>query len=328
MSTKEHRNNDDQEIDLSVLSHKINDFFESVSNFVFRSIQFILKNIVIFGILLTIGFGLGIYLDKTTKVYNNQIMVQPNFGSVDYLYAKVELLQSRISENDTVFLKSIGIKSPQNLIKIEVKPVVDIYKFISTSPDKNFDLLKLMGEDGDINKIVADEITSKNYTYHVIKFNTSKYFREKDILEPLMNFLNQDEYYNKIKEVAIKNNQIKMQENNIIIAQIDGFLNSFSGVINGSAKSDKLIYYNENTQLNDVIKTKNNLLGELSALRMDNVNMDKIIKKNSSILNVKNTESVTGKLKFILPLILVFTYLIIYSFVSFYRKQVKKQKAS
>jgi hypothetical protein len=47
---------------------------------------------------------------KPKKVYDHELIVQPNFGSTDYLYSKVELLASKINERDTVFLKSIGIK--------------------------------------------------------------------------------------------------------------------------------------------------------------------------------------------------------------------------
>ena len=60
-------------------------------------------------ILFLIGAGLGYYLDKTTNVYDHQLIVTPNFGSSDYLYAKVEQLNAKIKEEDTLFLKAIGI---------------------------------------------------------------------------------------------------------------------------------------------------------------------------------------------------------------------------
>ena len=42
--------------------------------------------------------------------------------------------------------------------------------------------------------------------------------------------------------------------------------------------SDKLVYFNENTQLNDVIQTKESLIREQANLRISLVNLDKIIK--------------------------------------------------
>jgi hypothetical protein len=137
---------------------------------IFRAIQFVIKHVVVIGILFAIGVGLGLYLDKTQKTYDHQIIVQPNFGSVDYLYAKVDLLESKILEKDTVSLRKSACMT-RALSRIDIKPVVDVYRFINTS-EQNFELLKLMSEDSDIKKIVEERATSKNYPYHVISLKT------------------------------------------------------------------------------------------------------------------------------------------------------------
>ena len=332
MSNNDKRNLDDQEIDLSAISGKIGAFFQSINMAIFKMIQFVIKKIIVIGILLIIGIGLGIYLDKTHKVYDHELIVQPNFGSTDYLYSKVELLASKINERDTVFLKSIGVNDPSNLLRIEIKPIVDIYKFISGSNvsvnEQNFELLKLMAEDGDMKKIVEEETTSKNYAFHQIYFKTNELVNRKDIIEPLLIYLNNSRHFNQIKEVYIKNAQIKINRNNEIISQIDGFLNSFSSVIAGNTKSDKLVYYNENTQLNDVIQTKNGLIAEIGKLQIDLISIDEIIKESSSTSNIQNTKSVNGKLKLVLPVLFVFLYLMMYIFINYYKKQSQKFKES
>jgi hypothetical protein len=61
----------------------------------------------------------------------------------------------------------------------------------------------------------------------------------------------------------------------------------FSSSVNRNQQSDKLVYYNENTQLNDVIKTKEALIYR-GVLRVDLIGMDKIIKENSATLNVEH----------------------------------------
>jgi len=38
---------------------------------------------------------------------------------------------------------------------------------------------KLMAEDWDINKIIEDNLTSKNYTFHTISIKTTKVINEK-----------------------------------------------------------------------------------------------------------------------------------------------------
>ena len=150
MSTKVPQNNEDQEIDLGVISKKINNFFLGIGTSIFRIIQFFIRNWIIVLILVLAGFVLGWFLDSTQKSYKHEIIVAPNFGSTDYLYAKIDLINSKIKEVDTLFLKnSVGIQQPKNLNIIEVKPVADVYNFIKNKKEK-FELIKLMAEDCDI----------------------------------------------------------------------------------------------------------------------------------------------------------------------------------
>src|SRR6476469_6965860 len=106
---------EDQEIDLGAISKNVGNAFRNLNAFIFDCIQFFLRNIIIIGLLLVIGIGLGYYLDETRKTYDHRIIVTPNFGSVDYLYNKIDLLNSKIKERDTLFLKSIGIQNPSKL---------------------------------------------------------------------------------------------------------------------------------------------------------------------------------------------------------------------
>lgn len=319
----ESQNNDNQEIDLSQISKKIGSFFENISTGIFKGILFIKRNIVPIAVLFIIGVGIGFYLDKKIKSFENEIIVTPNFGSVDYLYSKVNLLQSKIEENDTVFLKNIGIKDVKKLRNIDIRPINDVYKFIDNKAG-NFELIKLMAEDGDIKKIIVDPVTSKNYPYHQITYKTSKLTSEDKTLKPILDFLNDTDYYKKVQKEYVNNVKVKIVQNDSIISQINGVLNSFSNAVNGSQRNDKLIYYNENTQLNDVIKTKNDLISEQGIQRIALVNLDKVIKDNSSTINIKNTDSVNGKLKIVLPILFIFLFVLVRYFNLFYKKQLAK----
>ena len=183
-----------------------------------------------------------------------------------------------------------------------------------------------MAEGGDIKKILEDNLTSKNYTLHTITLKTNKTTNDTETVQPLLNYLNKSDYYKKIQNETVNNVKIKMIQNDTIIAQINGVLNGFSNMVNGAQKSDKLVYYNENTQLNDIIKTKESLINEQGIHRVELVGLNKIVKDNSSTLNIENTNSVNGKLKFVLPVLFLCSFILLHLFMIYYSSQMKKSK--
>jgi hypothetical protein len=318
MSATPQNNADNQEIDLSQISKRIGSFFENIATKVFKAFLFFKRNIIWIGILFVLGAGLGYYLDKNNKVYNNQIIVCPNFGSTDYLYAKISLINSKIQEQDTLFLKEVvGIKNPAKFTKIEIQPIADIYKFIEER-DKNFEVLKLMAEDGDVKKIINDNLTSKNYPYHLISFVTLNETSKDKTVEPLLKYFNESDYYKVIQKQFMDNVKIKIADNDSIIAQINEVLNTISST-NASPKGDKLFYYNENTQLGDVLKIKHEIDYEQGMRRLDLINLDKVIKDNSHTLNIKNKESLNGKMKYAIPFFFIGIF-VLFGFIKRYYK--------
>lgn len=325
MSSNVPQQTDNQEIDLGQISKKLSQGYESLLTNLFRGILFLKRNLIWIIGLFVIGAALGFYMDKTTKVYDHKLIVTPNFGSSDYLYAKVEQLNAKIKEEDTLFLKKIGIEDSKKFAKIEIEPIIDVYQFIDNN-EENFELIKLMAEDGNMEKILKDKITSKNYPYHLISFTTHKATTEQKTLQPILDFLNDSDYFKKLQTEVINNTEIKMKYNEQMLVQIDGILNEFSSSLDASAlKSDRLVYYNnENTQLNDVLKTKEGLIYDQSQLRISKINSNKVIKDISNTLNIKNRKISNSKLKFILPILFVFGFIIIGAFFRFYKRQQSK----
>ena len=324
MSTKVPENTSDQEIDIFDISKSISSFIDKTNVFIFRSIHFFVRNWILVLVLVGLGFAIGLYLDTSKKSYKNQIIVTPNFGSVDYLYSKIDLIEAKILAGDTVFLKNIvGIQHPEAIKKIEIKPISDAFKFVEDK-EQNFELIKLMADDGDINKVLVDNVTSKNYTLHTISFISNELTDENKFIQPLLKYLNSSEYYSAVQKIGFKNLEQLIAQNDTIIAQIDHVLNSFTNTVKNTSKNDKLVYYNENTQLNDILKTKQYLVTEQGKNRLKLISFDRTIKEISSTLNIKNTQSISGKLKFILPVLFVLMFIFIYLFKGFYRKQSQR----
>lgn len=321
MNTKLPQNNPDQEVDLALISKKISNFFDRINTSVFRSIQFFVRNWIIVLILVIVGFGLGMLLDKTQKTFDNQIIVKPNFGSVDYLYAKVDLIQSKILADDQLFFKKIGVSETPKISKIKIEPIVDVFKFVDNN-EQNLEVLKLMTSNGDLKSIITETTTNKNYPYYIITFSTKGILSDDNTVKALLNYINSSSYYSEVQKITINNIKQKIKANDEILLQIDNILSKFSNSESlGSVKNDKLVYYNENVQLNDIIKTKDNLIRENGNLKMDLITSNKIIKESSIATNIENTKSVKGKMRFILPVLFVFLFIFLLFIKRFYRNQ-------
>ena len=136
--------------------------------------------------------------------------------------------------------------------------------------------------------------------------------------------MNNSEYYTVIQKQFIDNVKSKIVENDSINSQINTILNTFSKTSPGSNKSDKLVYYNENSPLGDVLKIKKELVYEQGMRRLDLINLDKIIKENSCTLNITNKDSVEGNLKIILPIFFIFMFVLVRFLNSYYRREMAK----
>jgi len=325
MSTNEKNNLGDPQIDLAAVSKVFIGFFRSLNRHVFLMIQFVIKHIVMLIVLFVIGVGLGLYIDKTEKTYLNEITVRPNFDSTDYTYEKIELLKAKLEEHDTIFLKSIGVKRPKIIKSIEILPIVDIYKFLGDNSQKEneqaFQLLKLMAEEGNMKDVVKDQTTSKNYPYHRISITCKAYTKRNEVVDPILNFLNNSQYFSKVKVIYLSNVAINLNRDVEIMAQIDSIVNQFTSNGRGNIKNDKLVYYNENTQLHDLIETKKNLGYEIARLKLNLADFDQVVKEISVSANKLITKSLNGKFKLILPVFLILIYLFIYFFVGYYKRQ-------
>ena len=321
MSTTPKKVSDDQEIDLSQISKKIGQGFQNIGALIFNCIQFFFKNAIVIVLLFIVGIGLGYLLERGQKSYDHQIIVIPNFGSVDYLYGKIELINSKIKEGDTVFLKGLGLKYPKNISKIKIEPIVDPYNFIRDK-EENFELLKLMSDDSSIDKVLKDRMTSKNYPYHSITFSTKGKATDENTILPLLKNLNNSEYYKIIQKNIVENIKVKMQYNEQTLNQINALINNFSKEGENGSRNSSLVYYNENTQLDQVLQTKNNLVSEQGSRRIELVNYEKIIKDVSVIANIEKGSSS----KLIFPLILIFLFITGKIFFSFYKNQSARSK--
>jgi hypothetical protein len=332
MSQNETNQLGNQEIDLGLLIKKLNDFTGNISLSIFKGLLFLKRKRLILISLFVIGVAMGYFLDQTNKKYDSEIIVSPNLGGTDYLYSKMDLLTSKLKEKDFAFFKSIGVKNPEKITLIEIEPIIDIYSFVNNNTaiatnaqnTQNFELMKLLAESSDIQKVMKDKVTSKNYPHHKIQIVTNSKTSTTEIIKPILNFLNTDKYLNEILAISKENIIIKMKKNEELITQADSLIKILTLNLSRNQKNSNLVYNNENNQFNSLFDLKNSLINEIASQRIALVNCDVAIKDISTVVNIKNTKKINDKLKFILPIVLIFLYISYSLFLSFYRKQAKK----
>jgi hypothetical protein len=317
------------EISLSQVADKVKGYFNSLNDTFFDVIQFFVRNIIIIIVLIVLGVGLGTYLDTENKIYTHKVIVMPNFRSVNFLYQEVDLINAKIKEDDTAFLQQMGFKNPDDIIKIEIESIVDIYEFIddsNTTPENNskFQLFKLISENGDMAKMLEDNTTSKYYKNHVITITTKDKATQQGLIDPLLKHFESNEYFKKIHATSLSNLDKLIASNDSIIRQIDAVIKEYTLA---SKNSSNMVYLTENTKVSDLINIKHDLEETNIYSSISKIDQSKIIKDNTTLLNIKVSKLASTK-KILLPLLFLFLFICIYNFRKYYKKESNKRKAA
>ncbi|MFY7729089.1 MAG: hypothetical protein ACOVRN_06215 [Flavobacterium sp.] len=324
MENQQHNQN--VEVDLGAITRKLKQYGTRVNDSFFDGVLFIKRNIIIILILVVAGGVLGTLVDRSEKNYQHHIFVTPNFESNNYLYASVALLNDKVKENDTVFLKQLGITRPKDIAKIEIKPVLEIYKYMDESIEGNMnnrlELFKTMAENGDVDKLIEDKEVSKNYTNHEIIISTNGKYKESELAGPVMKFLNADPYLNTIAAQQRKNLDTKIIEKEKMVAQIDNVLAGFTA----SRANSGSVYYNDNTPLNEMLNVRNSFVILLDNYKVMKINFNKIINDKARILNQYDSSIVSRKMKVVFPMVFLIIFVIVVRFRKAYKKQMAKRQ--
>lgn len=308
-----------EEVDLKYLFRKSNNFFRRLAKAFFEVIDFLKRYFIILIILLLIGFAYGYYKDHTSeKTYNTEVIVIPNFESVDYMYGRVEAINSKIIQGDTLYLKNILGKDFEKLKKIKIEAIVDIYNFISKS-NRNYDVLRLIAEKQSFSKYAEDLSTSKYYKYHRINISTEGTSSSEEIVRGLLAYLNENEHFKEYQKIYKENNVHNLQEHYTMIAQIDSIL-KINSVLDNRATN---VSINNGSDLFNLVDRKRLLIREILELKMEAIDYSYPIKKVSIDYNLESKKilQISNKIKY--PLLLVFLFSLVFLFIYLF-KNLKK----
>ncbi|MBS7332825.1 MAG: hypothetical protein KIG88_04430 [Weeksellaceae bacterium] len=292
-------NSTNQEIDLLKVADGFSKKLSQLTTKAVNFIKFIKRNIIYILALFIIGAVLGYFYDKNNKSYYTEIIVSPNFNTVDFLNNQIDVVNSRIELQDEKFYAQVGISKQTKIGKVEVKPITDIYRIIDNN-ELYLDLFKTMTENNDASKIIEDYATSKNFPLHQITIHSGEVLDQK-VLDNIMKFINTSDYYNKSRVEIAENLKDKLANNNTSIDQINAILNQ----VGSSRNVNATVFYNDNKELNELINNKTKLIQENHELKVHLKNLDYIVTPINYATNINNKSGLNNKMKLVFPILFV-----------------------
>lgn len=321
MSNHPTNNSTSEEIDLGYLIKQTVFLFKRAIKYLFIVINFFLKfKFILLGIII-IGILYGYNKDKNSlKTYESQVLVIPNFESVDYMYDKSEALNTKVRLKDTVFLKDLFGSKSIYFRNLEIEPIVDIYNFVSKSRE-NIDVFRILSHNQDMKDYVEDMSNSKYYKYHRMTFTIVGKDNAEFIVDRVLNYLNDNSHFNEYREVSIENTQMLLDENIKMITQVDSII-SASTAFAANNKSNQSVFINNNSQLNSLLTTKQELLDNRLKILFKAKDETAIVKIVSASYNLIGEKRfiISNKIKY--PVLFVFAFSMFF-FVRFLFKKLK-----
>lgn len=235
-------NNSSDEIDLGQLFAMIKSGLRNIFIGFLRIFLYFKKNIITLAILALVGVGIGFGLSQISEVTKKtEVIVKPNFESKDYLYGIVSELQSKIKGKDNDFYSSIGVdlKKTKDL-RIDIQHVqgsktkVDLEKSL-----KYLDYLGNLKDDNSIKEVIKNEVLASSYVNHKISFYYKDEELGQDAAKKIMVFINNNEYFKELKEIYLYNSELRIEENEELIKQIDVLITNYSKALGNNSSAIK-----------------------------------------------------------------------------------------
>lgn len=248
-----------KEVDINFLFKRFNHFTKRCFRSIFSVIDFFIKFWIVTLVLLILGLAYGYYLDvSATKIYKNEGIVIPNFGSVDYLYGTIDELNTRIKRKDTVFLKNILGNNYKALRKVDIEAVADV-NHIVTSRDQ-IDIYRVLYQNKDFEEFASNAAINKNFKYHRINFTIKGEGISQQVIKDILDYWNNNEHFKDYEKIYVKNTELEIAERQKMITQVDSIINSL-GVNRVHEGAGINISNNGNMHL--LLTEKSNLLEQL-----------------------------------------------------------------
>ena len=316
-----------EELDIIVLIEKIKLMLLSVCLQIFRRSKNFLSEWKRLLAVILVGVLLGYFLTDNDKPSSKEatVLVKINFDAGNYVYDTVDLINLKISSEDTdFFTQEIKLNEDETIDEVSISPVIDIKDIMAKDIQANeiralFENLEY--EDG----FSVTEGFKSDYDYHFIKVNVSNN-SSIETINKVIDYFNNNPLFAELKERNLQRISSIISDNEQTIKQIDKLLDYYT--TETSANNSQLYIDNKNLRPNELIKTKITLQSENQELKRESLtSKETVITINESNVLIENNSLASNKMVYY-PFLFLLIYLIVSVLIGLYSYLDKLDRAS
>ncbi len=314
------KENSNEEIDLMQVFGLVKNAFRKLLKGVVSLVSFFIKKAILLIILVVVGAVSGYFIDKnkgTTDGYMHEVIIEPKYRSVKYIYDFVEDLDENFKEG--FFFKKAGIDQSviNNLVGVRIEPLIkgnDVLEYVERHYDQKefFEDAMEAYEEGKL----EDNKFKDFYKHHKLVFvfgNASK--ETSKIIDYTLEFLKSNAYYKKKINLVITQNQENLEREKRTLNFVNEYLDNLSK--NPIREKNEVIIY-RNTK--DEIPTAVASLLQQKKTLIESINKrERAIELDNEIISIVDYgESISVKKRLIyrfiviLPIVLVGLALLVF----------------
>ena len=318
---------ENEELDIIVLTEKIKLMLLSVCLQIFRRSKNFLSEWKRLLAVILAGVLLGYFLTDNDKPSSKEatVLVKINFDAGNYVYDTVDLINLKISSEDTdFFTQEIKLNEDETIDEVSISPVIDIKDIMAKDIQANeiralFENLEY--EDG----FSVTEGFKSDYDYHFIKVNVSNN-SSIETINKVIDYFNNNPLFAELKERNLQRISSIISDNEQTIKQIDKLLEYYT--TETSANNSQLYIDNKNLRPNELIKTKITLQSENQELKRESLtSKETVITINESNVLIENNSLASNKMVYY-PFLFLLIYLIVSVLIGLYSYLDKLDRAS
>ena len=315
-----------EELDIIVLIEKIKLMLLSVCLQIFRRSKSFLSEWKRLLAVILAGVLLGYFLTDNDKPSSKEatVLVKINFDAGNYVYDTVDLINLKISSEDTdFFTQELKLNEDETIDEVSISPVIDIKDIMAKDIQANeiralFENLEY--EDG----FSVTEGFKSDYDYHFIKVNVSNN-SSIETINKVIDYFNNNPLFAELKERNLQRISSIISDNEQTIKQIDRLLDYYT--TETSANNSQLYIDNKNLRPNELIKTKITLQSENQELKRESLtSKETVITINESNVLIENNSLASNKMVYY-PFLFLLIYFIVSVLIGLYSYLDKLDRA-